>query len=415
MKTALVHLYNAFFGSAVSFRKKILNVLAVTGVLAGLFMGSFNVFNSGGVSVLLGFGVAAFSFGILIFVAVTGFYRAACILTIFVIFLGYFPYLFFSMGGFYGSKAVNFIFAIAFTSYILEGKLGWIMIAVQMLTYAGVCVYAFVNPGSVTPLPAGFNHMLDTVVTVTFVGLAISIVFRLHHRMFNEQNSLLSEVNLSKTQFLADSSHEMRTPLTIISISVQNAIDILNDMDAADSKAVSLLADTQSEVMRLTRMVRGMLTVASASEVIERSRLDISEIFRTLAGILGLYAQERSNTLKIMADEKLMVFGDADLLYQMTLNLIINADKHTENDIILLSAVRKNGQISMTVRDNGEGIPASLLPHVFERGVTDGRGTGYGLYLCRIVVESHGGEIRIESEQGMGTAVHVTLPEYEGG
>ena len=67
----------------------------------------------------------------------------------------------------------------------------------------------------------------------------------------------------------------------------------------------------------------------------------------------------------------------------------------------------------VTVKDTGDGISAELLPRVFERGVSAG-GTGFGLYLCKTVVESHGGRIWIESEPGSGTTVSLALPTYEG-
>jgi signal transduction histidine kinase len=67
----------------------------------------------------------------------------------------------------------------------------------------------------------------------------------------------------------------------------------------------------------------------------------------------------------------------------------------------------------VTVTDTGTGIAAELLPHVFERGVSTG-GTGFGLYLCKTVVESHGGRIWIESTPGSGTTTRFALPTYEG-
>jgi signal transduction histidine kinase len=73
----------------------------------------------------------------------------------------------------------------------------------------------------------------------------------------------------------------------------------------------------------------------------------------------------------------------------------------------------ESGKITITVKDNGSGIAPELLPHVFERGVTKG-GSGVGLFLCKTVVESHGGIIQIESEEGAGTAVTFTLPVYQG-
>ena len=129
--------------------------------------------------------------------------------------------------------------------------------------------------------------------------------------------------------------------------------------------------------------------------------------------MLLLVLQKRGNELKTEVADGLTVFGDTDLLSQVMANLIQNANAHTENGGILLSAVRDGGTIIITVRDNGSGISPELLPRVFERGVSDG-GTGFGLFLCKTVVESHGGRIWIESKPGCGTTAHFALPVYEG-
>ena len=90
-----------------------------------------------------------------------------------------------------------------------------------------------------------------------------------------------------------------------------------------------------------------------------------------------------------------------------------NAATHTQLGEVALKAEKAGHEILVTVRDTGAGISAELLPHVFERGVSTG-GTGFGLYLCKTVVESHGGRIWIESTPGSGTEVTVALPAYEG-
>ena len=424
MITILSRFNNTFFGSDVDFRKKMLNMLAITGMFAGVLMGLSNIVTaSEALSWITGFGVAVFSLGVLVFARATKHYRAACIVTIVVIFLGYFPYLFFSMGGIDGNKAINFVFAIVFTAYVLEGKLCWFMMLLLVLIYSGLAVYAYLNPESIIPMPSEFNRLIDLITSMIFVGFATSIVFilQLHinvqqQRKLGDQNALLEGANLSKTQFLANSSHEMRTPLTIISVNVQNAVDILEDMGDAviDSEAMELLTDTQSEIMRLSRMVGGMRTLASVSEAAQRRKLNLSKTLHSTADVLQLHLHERGNTLEIAIEEELIVFGDADLIHQTVVNIIQNAHKHTESGTIKLRAVSSEGKISVSVSDDGVGIVPELLPQVFERGVTGGSGTGYGLYICKTVIESHGGEIWIESEPGKGAAVHFLLPNYEG-
>jgi signal transduction histidine kinase len=93
-------------------------------------------------------------------------------------------------------------------------------------------------------------------------------------------------------------------------------------------------------------------------------------------------------------------------------NLLQNAKKHTEQGSVTIKA--NSGDcgkiIVVTVTDTGTGIADSLLPQIFERGVSGGDGSGLGLPICKEIIQSHGGEIRIESEQNKGAAVTFTLP-----
>ena len=100
----------------------------------------------------------------------------------------------------------------------------------------------------------------------------------------------------------------------------------------------------------------------------------------------------------------------ADALVQMITNLIANANAHTKDGEINVTGRYNESMLKISVTDNGTGIEQALLPKVFERGVTDGSGSGYGLAICREVARSYGGDISIESEYGKGTTVIITLP-----
>jgi len=94
--------------------------------------------------------------------------------------------------------------------------------------------------------------------------------------------------------------------------------------------------------------------------------------------------------------------------------LLSNAANHTQNGEIALTADFSDGYISVSIADTGEGIDPELLPRIFERGVSGRGGTGYGLVICKTVIEAHGGVIKAESEPGKGTTVTFTVPVYGG-
>jgi signal transduction histidine kinase len=98
------------------------------------------------------------------------------------------------------------------------------------------------------------------------------------------------------------------------------------------------------------------------------------------------------------------------MLGQLVSNLLSNAGRHTKNGEITISLTQEGNRLITTVADTGEGIDPAMLPRIFERGASGDGSTGYGLSICKTVVETHGGEIRIESEPGKGTAARFTLP-----
>lgn len=425
MKNIIKRFLNTYFNVSLDLRVRLFNILALAAALSCLVIAVVNLFAGHGiVSIAVDLVASAFSFGVMWYASRTGRYFVSHLLTVVVVFFGLFPYLFFKMGGYHGGMPAFFVFAMVFTVFMLEGRAALIVTALELTLYVGIYIYAYLNPESVTAFPAEKGFLISNIMDLSIVGVALGAtmyaqvrLYRAQQRQLDEQNAVLAETNRAKTQFLANTSHEMRTPLTVISVNTQVVSGFLKRLgeSSLDSKAQELLADAQSEIMRLSRMVEAMLKLASLSESAEKRKTDLTAVLRSTADTLRLTLENRRNELETEIEDDLTVFGDADLLSQVTRNLIQNASVHTENDVIHLCAARDGSKITITVSDNGEGIAPELLSRVFERGVsgTDG-GTGVGLFLCKTVVESHGGEIWIDSEPGKGTAAHFTLPVYEG-
>jgi signal transduction histidine kinase len=143
--------------------------------------------------------------------------------------------------------------------------------------------------------------------------------------------------------------------------------------------------------------------------------LDIAALLIDCAESHRIFLEKRGNTLILDIPRGLPgMYGNADHLAQVLANLLSNANTHTDGGEISVHAEDKNDMIEITVRDNGTDVTPELRAHVFERGVSDG-GTGLGLSICKAVVESHGGEIDLQSRPGGGTLVTFTLPKRAGG
>lgn len=221
-------------------------------------------------------------------------------------------------------------------------------------------------------------------------------------------------------QFVSDASHELRTPLT----SIHGFVEVLlrgaaNNPDQLYKALRSMLNETG----RLSKLVQDLLTLARLDEErpldLKESRLD--QLIRDMEPQLHVLAGSRQVCL-IANDEVRMVY-DSDRMKQVVLNLFHNAVAHTDaiRGRIKISLVKETQSteqsVSLSVMDNGTGIPPEHLAHLFERFYridTDRSrkhgGAGLGLAISQSIVERHGGSITCESEVGQGTTFTIRLP-----
>jgi signal transduction histidine kinase len=211
-------------------------------------------------------------------------------------------------------------------------------------------------------------------------------------------------------QFVADASHELRTPLTSILANLELLTDVL-DGERGEA-ARSALRSSQ----RMRRLVGDLLLLAraDAKRQLPREPTDVGRVLVEVAAELGPVAD--GHNLTVDADEA-VVEGTRDELHRMTLNLMENAIRHTpEGTRIWARVAAENGQVVITVQDNGPGVPAELHDRVFERFVrgTGDRGSssGLGLSIVRAVAESHGGSVALE-DADPGARFVVRLPRAE--
>jgi len=148
---------------------------------------------------------------------------------------------------------------------------------------------------------------------------------------------------------------------------------------------------------------------------LSRGELDLERMLMNITNVANIRAEEKQQNFIVNLDYDVppFIISDELRLSQVIANLISNANRYTNGGEITISADKKDDNVVITVSDNGTGIPADLLPHVFKRGVSD-RGTGLGLHICKVIVEEeHKGEIFVKSSP-VGTVFTITLPVYKG-
>ena len=222
-----------------------------------------------------------------------------------------------------------------------------------------------------------------------------------------------------KDEFLAMLSHELRNPLAAII----NAVEVLRISSPHDPKLEQIHDIAARQSMHMKRLLDDLLDVSRVTSnrvVLERRELTLQRVVRQALDGLAATIHQRGHHVELtLPDEPLRVDGDPDRLLQIVSNLVTNAAKYTNpGGHISVSLTRDGEQAVLCVRDDGVGIPAELLPHVFELFVQAERdanrsegGLGIGLSLVKRLVEMHGGTVAATSDgPGRGSELVVRLP-----
>lgn len=409
---------NRYFGSALDFRIRIFNVLAVIGAAISL-ISTIDSAQRGAplYEVLMYLGFTLLAAGLLVFSAKTGRYQLCYIITIVGIFLIGFPIFFLHGSAYLGSMPHFFVFAVVFTIFMLEGKLSLVLAAVELAVYVALCFYAHYYTHADVPLDRDFIFY-ESVFGLLVIGIALGTAMYIQIRLYTKQqqelatqNAELDRINKHKTKFLADISHELKTPLTVISVHTQRA-EMLMKLGREPEKVQESFSLVRDEIMRLSRLVDSTLRLSSMQELgAEKAPLDLGNVLRVIGETYKTLAEKQGNRLILeLPDDLPYVFASTDGLIQVLSNLLSNATAHTHNGEIRISAEAQGDIIQILVADNGEGIAPDILPRIFERRV--GSGNGLGLYICKQIMDSHGGDIAIKSEKGKGATATLTLPVY---
>ena len=242
-------------------------------------------------------------------------------------------------------------------------------------------------------------------------------VAELGHALNNMAVSL-SSVETMRRSFIANVSHELKTPMTTIA----GFMDGMLDGTVPADKQQHYMQIVSEEVKRLSRLVRSMLELSridSGELKLNAVPLDLTEIAcKVLVASEQRIEQKRLNILGIDTCERVEVQGDYDLMNQVLYNLVDNAIKFTnEGGDIDIRLRRADGRAYVMVRNTGDGIPADEMPQIFERFYKSDRsrgldknGVGLGLYIVHTVIRLHGGEIGVRSVPGEFTEFTFWIP-----
>ena len=228
---------------------------------------------------------------------------------------------------------------------------------------------------------------------------------------FNAMADTLQQTEQQRSEFIANISHELKTPMTTIA----GYTDGILDGTIPPEKQEHYLHIIADESRRLSRFVRRMLEVSQLQSLDlahEKKKFDVCESMRRV--IISMEHKIRSRGLDVDADipdEPLLVLGDTDLITQVIYNLLENAAKFaTPGSTLRLGVTQQNDRALVSVQNHGATIPAEELPHIFERfhksdksRSEDKDGVGLGLYVVKTILAQHGEKIVVTSEDGLTT------------
>ena len=220
-----------------------------------------------------------------------------------------------------------------------------------------------------------------------------------------------------RRDFVANASHELKTPLTVIS----GFAETLLDTDLTVDQRRQFVGTIQSNVVRMQRIVDDLLDLAryeSGGWVPNPASVDLKAAAADALALVQAEAARRKLELRsALAPDAERVVADPTALRQILQNLVENAVRYTQTGSVTVFAQRDGGGTVVGVRDTGIGIPREHLPRIFERfyRVDAGRsrevgGTGLGLAIVKHLAEAHGGKVRATSTLGVGTEVAVFFP-----
>ncbi|MCE3606389.1 ATP-binding protein [Massilia sp. P8910] len=287
--------------------------------------------------------------------------------------------------------------------------------------------------GAVDSLPCSGIHELESLnEAIREASKRLQAEMRSRSDAENERNALLvsektararaEEQNAAKDEFLAMLGHELRNPLSAVASAVSILDNGRNIDDAMAQRARDVL---RRQTDHLRKLVDDLLEVNRAlmgKLELDKAPIDLAEVLRRCVDTLKASGRTAAFTLRIDTVPAI-VNADPTRLLQVIDNLLDNAVKYSPGGGEIVLSVRQVGDAAeLKVRDSGLGIPADLLPHVFDIFVQGKQslqrahgGLGIGLSLVRRLVELHGGYVRIDSEgSGKGSTATVTLPRLAG-
>lgn len=303
----------------------------------------------------------------------------------------------------------------------VEGQLMTVFIAVAAAALIAALIFALTLTAPIKALTSTIRRMGKGDLSAR-VKVRTSGELRELADSYNAMAEKIEHFDQSRSQFVQNASHELKTPLATMKILLEN---LIYQPDMPAELRAEFMQDINHEIDRLSGIITDLLTLTqmdSRQAPMKTDSVDLSALCEDTLHALQPAAGKARLTLRGDIAEQVILPGDESKLSQVVYNLIDNAIKYTpEGGQVNVSLRADSRAATLVVQDNGIGIPEEDVKHIFDRfyRVDKARsratgGTGLGLSIVRQMVQLHGGEIRVDSVAGQGSAFTVTLPIRKG-
>jgi len=226
-----------------------------------------------------------------------------------------------------------------------------------------------------------------------------------------------------KSDFVANVSHELRTPLQTIKLGLETISSGHAKNDEKEKN--NFLSLMHKESIRMEHLIKDLLTLSKIEQqehIKPSSKINLQEVLDYVQKFYQEQLKKKNITVQVNLDQNnLNIVGDKDKLIEVFANLISNSIKYSDPDKnIYINSTQKSGErVEIKIKDEGIGIPQELLPRISERffrvdseKTRKVNGTGLGLAIVKHIIKQHRGEFSIQSSEGMGTEIKISLPKY---
>lgn len=283
---------------------------------------------------------------------------------------------------------------------------------------AGPYEYRVFRPALLDPVIIAEIKRRITMTLVIINGIILVSAGGLGYFLAGKTLQPIADMVEEQNRFISDASHELRTPLT----SLKTAIEVgLRDKKMDIKNAKKLIGDNLIEINKLQTLSEGLLQLTqykSGSNNIKFESLSIKKIIDEAVSKLLIIAKEKKVTI-VNNSKDSAISGNEYGLTDLFVILLDNAVKYSKSGgTVTVESKKSKKNIAISVVDHGIGITKKDLPHIFDRfyraeaarGRRGSGGYGLGLSIAKTIVESHGGEIMVESTENHGTTIKIFLP-----